>query len=86
MRANSKSGKFEQHIKSDLLSEEKLITAPTKTELRIKVERQQRLWKEQEAHVIGVQTAEHKTQEAQALQATLAGLLKLEVQKGTKPS
>lgn len=85
MGANSRSGKFQQLIKSVLLQEEKLITAKTKPELRIKVERQQRLWEELEAHVRGVQTAEQKTQEAQAVQAVLKGLLKLEVQKGTKP-
>jgi len=85
MGANSKSRKFQQLVKSDLLQEEKLITATTKPELRIKVERQQRIWEELETHVRGVQTAEQQTQEAQALQAALKGLLKLEVQKGTKP-
>jgi hypothetical protein len=85
MGANSRSRKFQQYVKSDLLREEKLITAPTKPELRLKIDRQQRLWKEQEAHLIGVQTAEQKTQEAQALQTALTGLLKREVQKGTKP-
>src|SRR5438874_2206246 len=85
MGTNSKSGKFQQHIKSEVLREEKLITAPTKTELRIKVERQKRLWKEHEAHVDRTQIAERKTQEAQTMHAALTGLLRLEVQKGTKP-
>jgi restriction system protein len=85
MGANSRSRKFQQYVKSDLLREEKLITAPTKPELRMKIDRQQRLWKEQEAHVLGVQTAEQKTQEAQALLVALTELLKREVQKGTKP-
>jgi hypothetical protein len=85
MGANSRSGKFQQYIKSELLGEEKIINAPTKAELRIKVERQLRLWEEQEEHLIGAQMAESKTQEAQALQAALTGLLKQEVLKGTKP-
>jgi hypothetical protein len=51
----------------------------------MKIDRQQRLWKEQEAHVLGVQTAEQKTQEAQAVLEALTELLKREVQKGTKP-
>ena len=48
MGANSRSSKFQRYIKSELLGEEKIITAPTKAELRIKVERQLRLWEEQE--------------------------------------
>src|SRR5712691_60184 len=85
MGANSRNGKFQQHIKSELLGEEKIITAPTKGELRIKVERQLRLWEEQEEHIIETQVAEIKTQEAQALQVALTGLLRQEVLKGTKP-